>query len=87
MANMTLTKTPMPEQDPKIRARNFKEVTLGYTAEMAMEDDYGMLDGIINNGKAPATDERPSVLVQLKEMSLFDAPHKPSRSHPERDIE
>ena len=26
MANMTLTKTPMPEQDPKVRARNFKEV-------------------------------------------------------------
>ena len=28
-------------------------------AEMAMEDDYGMLDGIINNGKAPAAEERP----------------------------
>ncbi len=38
MANMTLTKTPMPEQDPKVRARNFQEVTLGYTAEMAMEE-------------------------------------------------
>ena len=31
MANMTLTKTPMPEQDPKVRARNFEEVALGYT--------------------------------------------------------
>ena len=50
-------------------------------AEMAMEDDYGMLDGVINNGKAPATEERPSVLGQLKEMSVS------SRSHPERDIE
>ncbi len=38
MANLTLTITPMPEQDPKVRARNFKEVTLGYTAEMAMEE-------------------------------------------------
>ena len=38
MANMTLTKTPMPEQDPKVRARNFKEVTLGYTAEMAIAE-------------------------------------------------
>ncbi|MBP3485747.1 MAG: NADPH-dependent glutamate synthase, partial [Oscillospiraceae bacterium] len=38
MANMTLVKTPMPEQDPKVRARNFKEVTLGYTDEMAMEE-------------------------------------------------
>ena len=56
-------------------------------AEMAMEDDYGMLDGIINNGKAPAAEERPSVLEQLKEMSVFDTPHKPPRSHPERDME
>jgi len=38
MANMTLVKTPMPEQDPKIRARNFQEVALGYTAEMAIEE-------------------------------------------------
>ncbi len=38
MANMTLTKTPMPEQDPQIRARNFQEVALGYTEEMAMEE-------------------------------------------------
>ena len=38
MANMTLVKTPMPEQDPKVRARNFKEVALGYTAEMAIEE-------------------------------------------------
>ena len=32
-------------------------------AEMALEDDYGMIDGIVNNGKR---DERPSVLEQLK---------------------
>ena len=38
MANMSLTKIPMPEQDPKVRARNFKEVTLGYTAEQAIEE-------------------------------------------------
>ncbi|RMG84884.1 MAG: NADPH-dependent glutamate synthase [Candidatus Dadabacteria bacterium] len=28
-------RTPMPEQDPKVRARNFDEVPLGYTPEMA----------------------------------------------------
>lgn len=39
------------------------------------------------NGKAPAAEERPSVLEQLKEMSVFDTPHKPPRSHPERDME
>ncbi len=38
MANMTMTKTPMPEQDPNVRNKNFKEVALGYTPEMAVEE-------------------------------------------------
>ena len=37
MPNMTLTKTPMPEQAPDVRNKNFKEVSLGYTEEMAVE--------------------------------------------------
>ena len=36
--NMSLTKVPMPEQDPNVRNKNFSEVALGYTAEMAMEE-------------------------------------------------
>lgn len=35
---MSLTKVPMPEQDPNVRNKNFSEVALGYTAEMAMEE-------------------------------------------------
>ena len=31
-----------------------------------MEDDYGMIDGIINNGRSEAVKEKPSVLEQLK---------------------
>ncbi len=31
-------RTPMPCQDPKIRARNFEEVATGYTREMAMTE-------------------------------------------------
>ena len=38
MANMSKVKVPMPEQDALVRARNFKEVTLGYTEEMAVEE-------------------------------------------------
>ena len=38
MPNMSLKKTPIEEQNPKVRARNFKEVSLGYTAEQAMEE-------------------------------------------------
>ena len=38
MPNMSLKKNPMPTQDPKVRARNFQEVTLGYTPEAAMDE-------------------------------------------------
>ena len=38
MPNMSLTKVPMPEQDPNVRNKNFEEVALGYTKEMAMEE-------------------------------------------------
>ncbi len=33
-----LTKTPMPEQDPAVRATNFAEVALGYTVSMAQQE-------------------------------------------------
>jgi glutamate synthase (NADPH), homotetrameric len=35
---MSLTKVPMPEQDPNVRNKNFLEVAMGYTEEMAMEE-------------------------------------------------
>lgn len=38
MANMSLEKVKMREQDPIVRARNFDEVTLGYSAEEAVEE-------------------------------------------------
>ncbi|MGI6027795.1 MAG: NADPH-dependent glutamate synthase [Candidatus Heteroscillospira sp.] len=38
MANMSLTKNPMPEQEPLVRNKNFDEVALGYTAEMAIDE-------------------------------------------------
>ena len=53
-------------------------------AEMAMEDDYGMLDGIINNGKNPALKEvekRPSVAESLKQPARSS--HKSTRSKPD----
>ena len=36
--NMSLEKVKMPEQDPNVRNRNFYEVALGYTPEMAIEE-------------------------------------------------
>lgn len=38
MANMTLPRTPMPQRDPKERAKTFEEVALGYTPEQAMAE-------------------------------------------------
>ena len=38
MPNMSMTKNPMPEQDPNVRNHNFKEVAMGYTPEMAMDE-------------------------------------------------
>ena len=44
-------------------------------------------NGIINNGKAPATEERSSVLAQLKEQPVLDSPHKPPKARTEREME
>ena len=38
MPNMRLDKNPMPEQAADVRNKNFLEVTIGYTPEMAMDE-------------------------------------------------
>lgn len=43
-----------------LRANPLKNV------EMALEDDYGMIDGILNNGRRDEPDARKSVLDQLR---------------------
>ncbi len=42
--NMDLKKCPMPSQEPNIRNKNFKEVTLGYTKEMAVNEAHRCLN-------------------------------------------
>ena len=41
-------------------------------AEMAMEDDYGMIDGIINNGKALAVSDLEAQVKAGQSISLLD---------------
>ena len=57
------------------------------SAEIAVEDDYGMIDGIINNGKAASVqdEKKPSVVDKLKTQQT--QPHKsaPKKSK-EREI-
>ena len=38
MPNTKLNKMHMPEQTPNIRNKNYKEVALGYTDEIALEE-------------------------------------------------
>ncbi len=38
MPNMSPTRVPMPEQEPNIRNKNFEEVAIGYTEELAIEE-------------------------------------------------
>ena len=59
-------------------------------AEMSMEDDYGMIDGIINNGKAADRDckeKKPSVLEQLRSQPVPERSHKTApKKSAEREI-
>lgn len=56
-------------------------------AEMALEDDYNSLDGIINNGrKDEPVEERHSVLDALKALSGTEQPErKPPQKQAGRD--
>lgn len=38
MPNMSLTKNPMPAQEPNVRNKNFLEVTLGYSEDVAIDE-------------------------------------------------
>ena len=51
---------------------------------MTLEDDYGMIDGIINNGKSADTqsEKKPSVVEQLKSQPATQK-DTPSRKHKE----
>lgn len=42
--NMSLTKNPMPTQEPSVRAHNFKEVAIGYSEETAIDEALRCLE-------------------------------------------
>ena len=62
MPNMRKDKNAMPEQDPVIRAQNFDEVALGYTAEMAIDEAQRCL-----NCKNPLCRQGCPVQVRIPE--------------------
>lgn len=62
MMPLRKTKVPMPEQDPQERIRNFREVALGLTAELAREEAERCLQC-----KNPACEQGCPVNVRIKE--------------------
>ncbi|MCD8004129.1 MAG: YodL domain-containing protein [Oscillospiraceae bacterium] len=67
---------------------NFHPENYLRNAEMALEDDYSMIDGIVNNGvKEPVREERPSVLEKLKNAPEPEWPPKQTKHREERGLE
>ncbi len=78
MPNMNPKKMPMPEQEPDVRNKNFKEVTLGYTAEMAMEEAQRCL-GCKNRpciSGCPVQVKIPEFIALVAEGKFMDAAAK-----------
>ena len=73
--NMNPIKVSMPEQEPLIRAKNFLEVTLGYTKEMAMEEAKRCLQ--CKNpkcvGACPVNIKIPNFIAQVAEGNIEEA--------------
>lgn len=49
-------------------------------AEMSAEDDYGMIDGIINNGKKDEKADKPSIIERLKASKSEQPKAEPERA-------
>ncbi len=69
MAVDVLTKVPVSEQDPKVRATNFDEVCLGYTKEEAMDEATRCIN--CKNAKCitgcPVSINIPAFIEQVKD--------------------
>ncbi|MBW1721780.1 MAG: NADPH-dependent glutamate synthase [Deltaproteobacteria bacterium] len=61
-----IPRQPMPEQEPEVRRRNFKEVPLGYTPELAMKEAERCLQC-----KKPSCMEGCPVSVNIPEFIKF----------------
>lgn len=73
--SMVLNKTAMPEQEPHVRNKNFKEVSLGYTKEMAMEEANRCLNCKTRpcvNG-CPVNVKIPEFITLIKEGKIQEA--------------
>ena len=69
MANMSLKRNEMPTQEPKVRAKNFDEVALGYTEEQAIDEAMRCLNckNMPCVGGCPVKIHIPEFIGKIKE--------------------
>lgn len=74
-ANMSPNKNPMPSQDALVRARNFDEVALGYTEEMAIDEALRCLacKNMPCVGGCPVNIRIPEFIGKIKECDFEGA--------------
>ena len=72
-----MTRVPVREQDPQVRAANFEEVCLGYNAEEAMAEAARCLN--CKNAQCmkgcPVSINIPAFIAQVKEGNFEEAYH------------
>ena len=78
MANMSPTPNPIPEQDQNVRNKNFEEVALGYTVEMAVDEANRCLNcprPACMSG-CPVNVKIPQFIARVREQDFKGAYHK-----------
>lgn len=75
MPNMSLKKNPMPSQEPDVRNKNFLEVALGYTEEMAVDEAQRCLNckNMPCVGGCPVNIQIPQFIKKIAEGQFEDA--------------
>ena len=78
MPNMSQNKVEMPVQEPNVRNKNFSEVALGYTEEMAIEEAQRCLNCKHRPcmGGCPVNVKIPEFIALVAEGKFEDAYHK-----------
>ena len=77
MADMKMPRNPMPAQDPKVRAQNFREVALGYTEETALMEATRCLNckNMPCVSGCPVNINIPAFIAKVREGEFEEAYH------------